>query len=74
MIEAFGGEFSGILTDLLFVYRKISQEENQMYSLTKEQKIENLKEALALKEKKVQNLNSEIEGIKKKLEKLASKN
>lgn len=45
-----------------------------MYSLTPEQKLSNLREALAQKETKLQNLQKEIDGIRKKIERISSKN
>lgn len=41
-----------------------------MHSLTKQQKIENLQEALKGKEEKAQKLAQEIENIKKKISRL----
>lgn len=45
-----------------------------MYSLTREQKLENLKEILGQKAEKVKNLNKEIEAIQAKIKKLEEKN
>lgn len=44
--------------------------DNQYYSLTKEQKLHNLKTALAQKEEKLKRLNFEIEALQKKIQKL----
>lgn len=44
----------------------------QMYSLTKEQKIENLVELIGQKKKKVTNLETEIKNLEQKVLKLKS--
>lgn len=44
--------------------------EIEMYKLTKEQRISNLREALSSRKKKVTNLNQEIGNIEKKIRKL----
>jgi uncharacterized protein YlxW (UPF0749 family) len=43
----------------------------EIFSLTKEQKISNLKVALEQKEEKAKKLQTEIEAIKKKISKLS---
>lgn len=44
--------------------------DNQYFSLTKEQKLHNLKTALGQKEEKLKRLNFEIEALQKKIQKL----
>lgn len=45
-----------------------------MYSLTKEQKVVNLRETLEQKKFKLEKLQTEIQNIEKKISKLESKN
>lgn len=59
----------------LRLLRRISSTQKggtQMYSLTKEQKIENLVELIGQKKKKVTNLETEIKNLEQKVLKLKS--